>query len=73
MQIFVKTLTGKTSTLDVEPSDTCLIFADYNIQKTSTLHLVTLCFLNLQTNDKLGGIKASACQLPGKTGHEASS
>ncbi|CAD7679398.1 unnamed protein product [Nyctereutes procyonoides] len=54
MQIFVKTLTGKTITLEVEPSDTIknrLIFAgkqledgrtlsDYNMQKESTLHLV---------------------------------
>jgi len=35
MKIFVKTLTGKTNTLDVEASDTI-----DNIQKESTLHLI---------------------------------
>jgi hypothetical protein len=37
MQIFVRTLTGKTITLEVERKDT---LADYNIRKESTLQLV---------------------------------
>ncbi|KAB2631480.1 ubiquitin-NEDD8-like protein RUB2 [Pyrus ussuriensis x Pyrus communis] len=43
MQIFVKTLTGKTITLEVESSDTIdnmVELLQTNIQKESTLHLV---------------------------------
>ena len=48
IQIFVRTLTGKTIPLEVEPSDTienvkakiCTLSHSFNIQKESTLHLV---------------------------------
>jgi hypothetical protein len=38
---FVKTLTGKTIALEVEPSD-------YNIQKEPTLHLVLRLYVSMQ-------------------------
>jgi ubiquitin C len=63
MQIFVKTLTGKTITLEVEPSDIiddvrAEIWGDEGIVKESTLHLV----LRLR-----GGMQIFVKTLTGKT------
>ena len=61
MQIFVKTLTGKTITLDVEPSD-CVLFGigddkwnEYNRDR-DTNRLSFHKYLNVSDNDELRNI-----------------
>ena len=53
MQIFVKTLTGKTITLDVEPGDT-IDNVKQKIQDKKVFHLINKDLFLLENNWRMG-------------------